>query len=180
MKCHQLRLLKRVHDRGQKEGSPFLYLDFLTEKLVAGIIRMRLLAAISRRLPSIPHWPNGSNSSINISVWDYCIWLLDMNHQTLPSKSCLACIRLNYLLCNTVVESFLVSNADCSPVCPCSLCSCDWAQTWAGSTSVAALRLSFQKIFCMTLPINFLLVARNKINFYHQRTNWGLDITSKR
>ena len=101
MKCHQLRLLKRVYDRGQKEGSPFLYLDFLTEKLVAGIIRMRLLAAISRRLPSIPHWPNGSNSSINISVWDYCcIWLLDMNHQTLPSKTCLACIRLNYLLCS--------------------------------------------------------------------------------
>ena len=101
MKCHQLRLLKRVYDRGQKEGSPFLYLYFLTEKLVAGIIRMRLLAAISRRLASIPHWPNRSNSSINISVWDYyCIWLLDMNHQTLPSKTCLACIRLNYLSCS--------------------------------------------------------------------------------
>ena len=91
-----------IENWGQKVRFPFLNLDFLTEKLLAGIIRMRLLAAISRRLPSpsIPHWPNGSNSSINISVWDYCIWLLDMNHQTLPSKTCLACTRHNYLLCS--------------------------------------------------------------------------------
>ena len=100
----------------------------------------------------------------------YLITGYESSNSTIKNMPCLHQTQSSVMQF-TVVESFLLSNADCPPVCPCSLCSCDWAQTWAGSTSVAALRLSFQKIFCMTLPINFLLVARNKINFYHQRTN---------
>ena len=159
---------------GAKKWVPFSSFRF-PDREAAGwhhqneIISCNLPTVAQSQYSSLTKWIQLQHQHFSLGLL-YLIARYESSNTTIKNMPCLHQTQLS-IMQFTVVESFLLSNADFPPVCPCSLCSRNWAQTWAGSTLLAALRLSFQKIFCMTLPINFLPSPGTKLIFITKRTN---------